>query len=114
MSEKITTRTMQRAKSEARGKSAVMVWDSELAGFGLRASPRGRISWFVEKWAGGRGGRAKRSVFAHCPPLDLEDARREAGNQINAHRNGVDLVSLKQARREAKRKQLQAPKLETL
>jgi integrase len=113
--EKITTRAMQRARSDAkRSKVAVMLWDQELQGFGLRASPKGRVSWFIEKWSGGRGGRAKRVVIGHSPPLDLEEARREAGAKINQHWNGVDLVSEKKAKREAKRKELQSSKLSDL
>jgi integrase len=93
-------------------KTSVMAWDSKLKGFGLRAAPTGRVSWLVQKWQGGRQGRARRIVIGHHPPMELEAARREAGIKIGEHFQGVDLVSAKQEKRRAKLKELQSPRLE--
>src|SRR5262245_48607711 len=109
---KITEQTVISARRKAKeSKRAIMVWDSELRGFGFRASPTGRVSWMVQTWQGGRGGKAQRAVLAS---LGLEDARTEAYGKIQQMRNGVDLVGIRRAKREEKRKQLQAPKLQTL
>ena len=93
---KITTRELaahqRTAQREAR---ALYLWDATLKGFGARISPT-RVSWVVQKWTGGRGGKAKRIVIGHHPELELEQARKAASGVINDVHTGVDIVSKRQ------------------
>lgn len=99
---------MRRATSEGKG---CFLWDTELRGFGLLASPTGSVSWLVQKWSGGRDGKAKRISFAKYPPMLPEEARREASVLIGDVHKGVDLVDRKRKARLAKLALIQAPTL---
>jgi integrase len=109
---KITVRALDALRSDAKRRSATAyVWDSELRGFGARVSASGQTSWLVQKWVGGRGGRAKRVVLAHYPPIDLDEARKLASIAIGDVGKGVDLVDKKSKARQAKREALNATRL---
>ncbi|MEY9721439.1 hypothetical protein ABIA22_003929 [Sinorhizobium fredii] len=62
MKAKITGKSLPSLIKEAGGK-AVYIWDTELSGFGIYLTPKGDISWLVQKWIGGRGGKAVRQVI---------------------------------------------------
>lgn len=107
--QKITTRLIKTLKSRAERESrALLVWDEETRGFGCRVAPSGQVSWLVQKWQGGRGGKAQRYTFK---AKDLTTARTEAERVIGEVRNGVDLPNRRRQQRTAKREALNAPKL---
>lgn len=112
MRQKITTRTIQAALRLAQeGGKGVYLWDSELRGFGLWASPKGSGSWLAQKWVGGASGRPVRLAFDQYPHISLEDARRKAATLISEIGNGTDIVSRKELARKAKAEAIQAPTL---
>jgi integrase len=51
-------------------------------GFGARVSPGGQVSWLVQRWEGGKSGKATRKVLGHYPVMTLEQAREIAKNGI--------------------------------
>jgi integrase len=69
----------------------IIIWDSELRGFGVRLSPAnkrypdGKISYLVQKRAGGRGSREIRVTFE---AVDVGAARDKAISLIASIRNG--------------------------
>jgi len=94
-------------QAKASGK-AVYLWDADLKGFGVRISPKGQVSWLLQKWQGGRGGKSQRVTFA---AKSLKEAQQTAlGLAVEASK-GVDLPKRKALARKAKREALQAPSL---
>lgn len=108
--EKITQRTIDSLRRKP-PTIPTFLWDTELQGFGAKVWPSGQVSWIIQKWIGGRGGKAKRVVVGRYPGMDLEKARLEAGEAITATRKGADLVDKRTKARLAKRAELQAIKL---
>jgi integrase len=73
-------------------RSATMLYDTDLPGFGIRLAPTGRRSWFVE-YRSGAGGRLvpkRRYVFGTAATMTPERARREAKQLLAAIRLGND------------------------
>lgn len=100
MREKITQRSIDGARSRARRESrSLYVWDTELRGFGLYVSATGEVSWLVQKWIGGRGGKAIRYVIDRSPRLPLEEARRQAQIEIGELQKGIDIVARRRKQR---------------
>ena len=100
MQDKITLRQLEavRRKAVESGKT-VMLWDTDLKGFGLIASPTA-ASWIVQRWVGGRGGKAKRVVIGRYPEWSLERAKKEAPIALGQLGKGVDLVEEKKQERQ--------------
>lgn len=71
-----------------------MLWDSRIAGFGLRVRPSGSKSFvFVYRSAGGRAGKVQRvTIKADHPDVAYERAKQLAGQ----HHGGRDPVAEKQ------------------
>ena len=106
----ITAEVIEALLRAARDRGKVIFsWDTEVHGFGARASPQGALSWVFQHWIGGRGGRAVRITFGKGLPLG--EARKEAQNLRADVNKGVDLVSRKEQERKAKLERLQATKL---
>lgn len=97
MRAKITTRSLRAATTT----QPVYLWDTELRGFGVRVSPTA-ISWLVQRWYGGRGGRPFRYVLGNYPSMSLAEARRQAEIDIGEMRKGTNFV----LRRKGQRTQL--------
>jgi hypothetical protein len=98
MSAKITTRTLKALKSKAeRDGRPLLRWEK---GFGVRVAPSGEVSWLVQKWQGGRGGKSQRFSFK---ANTIDEARAEADRLIGDVRRGVDLPSRRREKRQAKR-----------
>src|SRR5688572_15648700 len=113
MQGKVTVRAVEALRTQAgRKRAVVFLWDTELQGFGVKAWPSGQLSWLVQKWIGGRGGKATRIVIGRCPPMSLDDARIQAGIAIGEVHKGNDLVALKEHRRKAQREALNAVTLQ--
>ena len=73
---KLTERAIEAHKARAkRENKALYLWDTQEPNLGCRVSPNGRLSWMVQVWWDGRGGRCKRYTF-HA--TGLKDARQQA------------------------------------
>ena len=83
---KITARTIRQRRNQS-----LYIWDTELRGFGVRVSPTA-VSWLVQRWYGGRGGKGIRYVLGNYPSMSLPEARRQAEIDIGEMRKGTNLV----------------------
>ncbi|PLX34951.1 MAG: integrase [Hyphomicrobiales bacterium] len=66
------------------------LWDTDLAGFGLKVTPRGRRIYLVQYRLGGRKGRTRRYTIGHHGPLTPEQARTEAKRLLGVVASGKD------------------------
>lgn len=100
--QRITERSIRALKAEAaRTGKVAFAWDTDQKGFGVKASPHGACSYVVQKWIGGRGGKAQRMVIGHFPDKPLEDARRDAGKHSSKVTDGVDVITERKRNRQA-------------
>jgi hypothetical protein len=76
-----------------------MLWDSELTGFGVRISPKGKASFFANKWQGGTAGRHKRVTLGHFPHLTVQAARNLAIKELADASNGIDIAARKKEKK---------------
>ena len=92
---KITKTTVDEAKPRSKD---YLVWDSELAGFGLKIAMGGRKSYVCQyRTAGGRTGETRRlTIGAHGAPWTVELARGEAKKILGRAANGQDPAQEKQ------------------
>ncbi len=73
---RITKRAVDAAKP---GERDTYLWDADLSGFGLKATPAGRKVYLVQYRLGGRKGRTRRvTIGRHGSPWTPESARNEA------------------------------------
>ena len=73
---RITKRAVDAAKPAERD---TYLWDADLSGFGLKATPAGRKVYLVQYRLGGRKGRTRRvTIGRHGSPWTPESARNEA------------------------------------
>src|SRR5262245_16314203 len=89
---KITSKRLDAASVDVLlATKPIIIWDSELRGFGVRLSPAnkrypdGKISYLVQKRQGGRASREIRVTFEAA---DISQARDKAISLIAAIRNG--------------------------
>ena len=107
MKAKITTTEVRKLTQRAKQQHvALLLWDTELRGFGCRAAPSGHASWVVQKWQGGKEGGARRDTFADVASLPIDKARKRAGVLLSAFD-----PDRKRKEREAARKALHAERL---
>jgi integrase len=106
----LTARVIESKLKEAIAKpDGLYLWDSKLKGFGVRLSPKGRVTWLVQKSVGSRENRNHiRVVVGHMPEVSLEDARTKAGQTIVDIANGVDVQSVKSEKQAALQVRLDA------
>lgn len=97
MRDKITQRTLEAARK--RGKAGYL-WDTELRGFGAYATAEGSVSWLVQRWIGGRSGKAIRFAFDHYPRLSIDDARTQASSLLGDIAKGIDVVGRRRKERQ--------------
>jgi hypothetical protein len=111
MKKQITLKTLTWARNEAsKTGREVYVWDTELTGFGLRASPTA-ISWLAQKRKGPRGVKLQRLAIGRYPPMELDEARELARQEITKLSQGVDLLSERRAKRQGQLTDIQSPTL---
>ena len=69
-----------------------VLWDDAVAGFGLRISPGGTKSFFVQcrTGAGRRGNRNRKITLGRFPAMSPADARKRAQVLVGAMRDGRD------------------------
>ena len=109
---KLTSRLVKSLRKKAQREGGTLFcWDTDVRGFGIKATASGQVSWLVQKWVGGREGGAKRIVIGHLSPaMGLDKARYEAGIVIgDVHKHGLaSIVSRKKQQHIAQREALQA------
>ena len=112
MKTKLTQKTIETQIKANEGK-VVYLWDTELSGFGARLSPTGEVSWLVQKFIGGRGGRAIRQTIGRAKDaIELADARSLAEQEIGDIRKGINVVARKRQLRHKVRDQLNSIRTE--
>jgi len=111
----ITRKSITTTLKDAERTGAVKyVWDSDLTGFGVRISPKGKVTWLVQKSVGTRGSRNHiRVVVGHLPSMSLEDARLRVGQTILDIANGIDVQSAKRERKSGLQERLNSITLRT-
>lgn len=94
--EKITQRTIKNlASSEAENK---LIWDSELKGFGVRRTPAGAVSFFLNYRT--THGQQRRYKIGRAPEWTAEASRAEAAELKPKIDKGFDPLEAKQKLRE--------------
>lgn len=113
MKTKLTQKNLDAAKSEAVGKGKpIYVWDTDLAGFGAYVSPKGDVSFLVQKWAGGRGGKAIRYVIGKTKNgMELPEARKLATGNIGDISKGANPVAVRRSTRQETRDRLNGTRI---
>lgn len=89
------------ASAEQLGKPQFL-WDAEIKGFGIKASPKGACSYVVQKSIGGREGKDQRVTIGHYPTKHIDEARDEARKAVSNVHDGGDIA---EARRQVKQAQ---------
>lgn len=90
----------------------VYLWDSDLAGFGLKVTPAGKKVYLVQYRLGGRAGRVRRvTIGQHGSPWTVDAARREAQGILGDVAKGIDVA---EARRLQKHIDASAPTMAEL
>lgn len=97
MKTKLTKRTVDALKASgvtSSGNAArLVVYDTELSGFGVRVTPAGTKTFFVDyrPGAGGRGAAKVRHVIGqYGAPWTVDTARKEADRLLHAVKAGAD------------------------
>jgi integrase len=85
------------ALSPASGE--LFLWDEDLRGFGVKATPSGAKSYLVQYRIGGRGAKVKRyTIGRHGSPWTADTARSEAKRLLIEVGQGIDVAAAKQER----------------
>lgn len=96
---KLTKRVVEGIKP---GEREVIVWDSELAGFGVRVQPSGRQMYILKyRVGGGRGGTIRKPSIGAHGVITVDQARATARRWLAAVAEGEDPSAGRQATREA-------------
>lgn len=108
MKTKLTQKNLDSARGEAiKAGKPLYVWDTELSGFGAYVSPKGDVSFLVQKWAGGRGGKAVRYVIGKTKNgMSLSEARGLATQNIGDISKGENPVVVRRTLRDETRQRL--------
>lgn len=98
----ITRLTKRNVDAIAPWNRAVIAYDHELKGFGVRVSPSGHLSWFVE-YRPGAGGRrvAKKRMYFGSREFTPEQARQAAKEMLAAVALGGDPAAKRREERAA-------------
>lgn len=72
--------------------------DTKQVGLGVRITPKGTKSFFVEGWVNGR---SRRKKIGRYPEVSIEQARKDAKGMMGDFSRGVDKVAQTQARKKA-------------
>ena len=96
---RITKRVVDGAKTDKRES---LIWDSDLAGFGLRVTGNGAKAYILQYRHGGRGAVARRmTIGTHGSPWTAETARQEARRLLALIEQGHDPLQQRQDQRDA-------------
>jgi integrase len=95
---KLTKRAVDAARPEA---ARVILWDVDLAGFGLRVEPSGRKTFIARYRAGGgRAGTLRQATIGRYGTLTVDEARTKARKLLGAAAGGGDPVGEQQRARQ--------------
>ena len=84
--QKLTKRVIDAAKPSDRD---CIIWDSDIAGFGLRVRPGGSKTFIAQYRAGGgRAGQTRRYTIGRVGVLTVDEARLEARKVLLAAAQG--------------------------
>lgn len=72
------------------GAKDFIVWDTELSGFGLKVTPRGRKAFILQYRMGGRGSGTKKLTFGVHGDITLHQARQMAQQAKGKIASGID------------------------
>ena len=94
MQAKLTKRVVDEARP---GVNDLLIWDTQLKGFGLKVTPTGSKSYLYQYRIGGRAGKTRRvTIGKHGSPWTPDSARDEAERHAFAvKQQGVDPQSVK-------------------
>lgn len=82
---KLTKQNVESIEAEGR---EVVLWDSDLPGFGIRVKPSGLKSYIIQYRDG--EGRSRRATLGRHGPLAASEARRIAAERLGAVRGGKE------------------------
>ncbi|OIQ75833.1 putative prophage CPS-53 integrase [mine drainage metagenome] len=89
------------------GEADAYLWDTDLAGFGVKITPAGRKIFLVQYRLGGRAGKVRRvTIGQHGSPWTVDAARKEAQIILGDVAKGIDVASVRKA---TERKVAEAP-----
>jgi integrase len=91
---KISKRSVDELKPS---KNDTYLWDTELAGFGVKVTPAGSKVYLIQYRIGGRKGRTRRVTFGRHGTLTPEQARTLAKSTLGAVASGNDPAETKSA-----------------
>jgi integrase len=74
--------------------------DTELSGFIVRVSKKGKVTWYIERWHAGKNGKGGniRKKIGSMPSMGLDQARKAAVIGIGQIANGIDISKVKRER----------------
>ena len=104
---KLTQAAVNNLKPPPSGR--VEIWDSQLPGFGLRISDKGRKTWQAFYRVGGKMVREKLGTVVQIP--NIGDARELARQSMTQARAGTNPVEERRCREEEDRRQVEAEEL---
>src|SRR4051794_11312567 len=98
MQAKLTKRVVDEAKPSV---NDLLIWDTQLKGFGLKVTPSGKKIYLYQYRIGGRAGRTRRiTIGPHGSPWTPDTARDDAERYAFAvKKQGVDPQLAKQLQR---------------
>eukprot|EP00439_Symbiodinium_sp_Y106_P088892 s1_g1428.t1 len=95
MKQKLTKTAVEKIQP---GNQDKIVWDTDLKGFGVKVTPRGRRSYFVRyRVGGGRNGRQRKPTIGTHGVVTCDQARDVARRTLAAARDGKDPFQEKKA-----------------
>lgn len=110
------TRLTKNAVDEAQPRDKEYVlWDTAIAGFGLRVRPTGGKSFiFTYRTAGGRAGRVQRVTIGNAARMKVDPARDRAKALAGQYHGGVDPAAEATAEKEEIKAERNAPTVSDL
>ena len=96
MADKITKRTVDAAKPDQRDS---FIWDSEIKGFGLKITPKGKKVYVLQYRF--QGALRRFTIGTHGNPWTPEKARTEALRLLGLAKDGKDPATAKQSDKDA-------------
>ena len=77
----------------------LFLWDQDLAGFGLKCTPKGNKIYIVQYRMGGRGFPTRRYKIGAHGPFTPDEARERARRVLQSIRDGLDPMQAKRAQK---------------
>lgn len=89
------------------------LWDKELKGFGVKATPTGRKVFLVQYRLGGRAGKAQRVTIGVHGKITADEARRKAKSLLGELAEGKDVAAIKRVEKNERRSAVTVAELAT-